>query len=133
MKVRKKNSKVSRLQGFIVAGLFFLLTQTAESQSFSEGKNLFQLRESTCDLPIPSRVKVAKLQTQFNGQTILGRKAEALSPIFLPRWAAEQLPFFCRIEHGVAKNSAVPFKFRLGSVEYVDWLEGKGDWELLRQ
>ena len=51
------------------------------------------------------------------------------NPRMLPRWSAENLPFFCRIEHDFAKKSAVPFKFRLGSVEYVDWLEGKGnDW-----
>jgi hypothetical protein len=37
----------------------------------------------------------------------------------------EELPFFCRIEHQWAKQLAVPIKFRLGSVEYVDWLEGK--------
>ncbi|HRI61303.1 MAG TPA: hypothetical protein PK228_16295, partial [Saprospiraceae bacterium] len=47
---------------------------------------------------------------------------------FLPRWSAECLPFFCRIEHDFAKKSTVPFKFRLGSVDYVDWLEGKSDY-----
>jgi hypothetical protein len=47
----------------------------------------------------------------------------------LPRWSAKDLPFFCRIEHNFAQKSTVPLKFRLGSVEYVDWLEGKGnDW-----
>jgi len=110
-----------------------LFVQTAESQSFSEGKNLFQLRESTCGLTAPNQVNVASSQTPLIGQPTWSRQTEALSPVFLPRWSAEQLPFFCRIEHGVAKNSAVPFKFRLGSVEYVDWLEGKGDWELLRR
>jgi len=41
------------------------------------------------------------------------------------KWAAEDLPFFCRIEHHLDKKTRTPFKFRLGSVEYVDWLEGK--------
>ncbi len=40
-------------------------------------------------------------------------------------WTAEALPFFCRIEHHLDKKTRTPFKFRLGSVEYVDWLEGK--------
>jgi hypothetical protein len=46
--------------------------------------------------------------------------------VFLPHWSAEALPFFCKIEYDWSKNrSRIPMKFRLGSVEYVDWLEGK--------
>lgn len=40
-------------------------------------------------------------------------------------WSEDCLPFFCRIEHQWGKNKALPVKFRLGSVDYVDWLEGK--------
>ena len=112
-----------------VVAILTAFVQSVESQSFSEGKNLFQLRESTCSLPIPSRVNVPRLIEQLTPN----RQAEALSPVFLPRWSAEELPFFCRIEHGVAKKSVVPFKFRLGSVEYVDWLEGKGEYSSFRQ
>jgi hypothetical protein len=46
-------------------------------------------------------------------------------PVVLPRWESENLPFFCKIEHKIAQKLPVMFKFRLGSVEYVDWLEGK--------
>lgn len=41
------------------------------------------------------------------------------------QWTSESLPFFCRIEHDLGKKTRIPFKFRLGSVEYVDWMEGK--------
>lgn len=51
--------------------------------------------------------------------------AEVYSPVFLPRWSSADLPVFCRIEHEVAKIMPIMIKFRLGSVEYVDWLEGK--------
>lgn len=34
-------------------------------------------------------------------------------------------PFFCRLEDQLGKRVQVPVKFRLGSVEYVDWLEQK--------
>lgn len=38
-------------------------------------------------------------------------------------------PFFCKIEDAIARSSKVKFKFRLGSVQYVDALEGKSYWE----
>ena len=56
------------------------------------------------------------------------QKAEVsvpLSPVFLPRWSPADLPVFCRIEHEIGKHLPVMVKFRLGSVEYVDQLEGK--------
>lgn len=36
------------------------------------------------------------------------------------------LPVFCRVEVKIEKAVSFPVKFRLGSVEHVDWLEGKG-------
>ena len=52
------------------------------------------------------------------------------TPLFftpgLAQWKPADLPFFCRIEHQMGKKLPVQFKFRLGSVDYVDWLEGKG-------
>lgn len=48
------------------------------------------------------------------------------SCVVLPRWSAAELPLFCKIEHQIGRRLPMPFKFRLGSVEYVDWLEGKG-------
>ena len=47
------------------------------------------------------------------------------SAIFLPQWAPTDLPVFCRIEHEIGKKIPVMVKFRLGSVDYVDRLEGK--------
>lgn len=46
---------------------------------------------------------------------------------FVPVFSPSDLPFFCKIEHQWAKKLPVPVKFRLGSVPYVDWLEGKND------
>lgn len=50
----------------------------------------------------------------------------AQSCVVLPRWSAAELPLFCKIEHQIGRRLPMPFKFRLGSVDYVDWLEGKG-------
>lgn len=34
--------------------------------------------------------------------------------------------FFCRIEDKIEKQSQIPFRFRLGSLNYVNMLENKG-------
>ena len=36
-----------------------------------------------------------------------------------------KLGFFCKKELKLEAITRIPFKFRLGSVQYTDWLEGK--------
>ncbi|MCW5921327.1 MAG: hypothetical protein KIS77_03220 [Saprospiraceae bacterium] len=118
----KAPKKIKKLEGWAIGVLLFL-SQTGMSQSFLGEKNLFPLREATYTPIVAYRLSVERLPSRY----VKSHQTEGVgSPIFLPRWSAERLPFFCRIEHDVAKRGAVPFKFRLGSAEYVDWLEGKG-------
>jgi hypothetical protein len=35
------------------------------------------------------------------------------------------LPFFCKIEQNIVAQNKIALKFRLGSVDYVDYMEGK--------
>lgn len=53
-------------------------------------------------------------------------KLRGQTNVFLsPGFYASQLGFFCRQEIKFEKVTKVPFKFRLGSVETCDYLEGK--------
>jgi len=104
---------------------FLLITAALPAQvcGFSEGKNLAELRAA-----VYAEVPSVRSSFHFSEITLPEHHTKAATHppfILLPKWSAETLPFFCKIEHVWAKKSRVPFKFRLGSVEYVDWLEGK--------
>lgn len=146
----KAQKSACSLQSLLVAGLLFAFCPSTAGQSFSGGKNLHQLKQAVSDAkssgwillsacytaPLPVRANPASTAISLPG-ILTSPPAEGLPPALpypiptgplLPRWSAECLPFFCRIEHDISRKSAVPVKFRLGSVEYVDWLEGKGEW-----
>jgi hypothetical protein len=47
-------------------------------------------------------------------------------PAHLPKaYCYADLAFFCKVEVRMEKSLRIPVKFRLGNVEYVDYLEGK--------
>ena len=47
------------------------------------------------------------------------------SMLVSPSFYTNNLAFFCRQEIKFEKVTKIPFKFRLGSVQQVDYLEGK--------
>ena len=49
----------------------------------------------------------------------------AVSMLVTPNFYHRNLAFFCRQEIKFEKTTKIPFKFRLGSVQQVDYLEGK--------
>lgn len=46
-------------------------------------------------------------------------------PFLSPNYYSTQLGFFCKQEIIFEKNAKIPFKFRLGSIEECDRMEGK--------
>ncbi len=51
--------------------------------------------------------------------------APVMYPLLNPAYYAQHLGFFCKKELQIEKRIKIPFKFRLGSVQYCDWMEGK--------
>lgn len=46
-------------------------------------------------------------------------------PVLPANFYCSQLGFFCKTELKFEAATRIPFKFRLGSIQYNDWLEGK--------
>jgi hypothetical protein len=46
-------------------------------------------------------------------------------PVINSNFYTQNFGFFCKKELQLEKITKVPFKFRLGSVQQVDWMEGK--------
>jgi hypothetical protein len=41
------------------------------------------------------------------------------------KFKADNLPFFCKLEHKIEVRSRIPFRFRIGDLNYVNMLENK--------
>ncbi len=55
----------------------------------------------------------------------LNPKSQKPSPILPANFYCTQLGFFCKKELKLESATKIPFRFRVGSLQYNDWLEGK--------
>jgi len=60
------------------------------------------------------------LDPQKNGSLFINQQQQM--PL---AYAYKDLAFFCKVEVQLEKTVKLPVKLRLGSVDYVDYLEGK--------
>ncbi len=59
----------------------------------------------------------------FSEQTKLALRMPAA--VISQNFTTKNLPFFCDKEYKLEKITKIPFRFRLGSVEYCNKMEGK--------
>jgi hypothetical protein len=61
----------------------------------------------------------------FSAQNQDKKLVEAPFSVISPSYYTQQFGFFCKKELQFEKKTKIPLKFRLGSVQQCDWLEGK--------
>ncbi len=76
------------------------------------------------------REKLVKFSSFYRQQILLNTTKK--KPVLitndwklLPNYSNEQLGWVCRQEWKMEKKTNIPLRFRLGSTEQVDYLEGK--------
>jgi len=130
----REKSTVERLARlpFSLLGWLCLLSVSGKAQNsnfdqLAAGKSLGELQAwLAAPLPAPNTIAGWPFQLPVNrpeGKNLGPAVCSSLQPFALDIQPSQA--FFCRLEHQLALKIQVPFKFRLGSVQYVDWLEGK--------
>ncbi|MGL6266633.1 MAG: hypothetical protein ACRC2O_01865 [Chitinophagaceae bacterium] len=86
----------------------------------------------TCNLYIQGQVE--KKLTAFPAIPVIKSTRPVITPFLFtpnplqpvrPDFYNMQLGFFCRQEWKIEKSARIPFRFRLGSIDYVNKMEGK--------
>lgn len=105
------------LLGVFTWGMCLVGITTTYGQGFEWNSSL---RKSMLD-----EIRVPFVTTDGTLDSSRQQGPTSLSRLFLPPWKLSDLPTFCRMESALEKKTKIPIKFRLGTVQYVDWLEGK--------
>jgi len=122
--------------GFII--LFISLNNSTLGQAFLQEKK-FSLPLSFRDSIRPLRwenalvvdfspVFPSSIETPFrygSALSLLRSSSQRMGQVVSPGEVVDRWGFFCRQEWIMEKKIKVPVRFRLGTVSYVDYLEGK--------
>ncbi|KAA3636331.1 MAG: hypothetical protein DWQ02_08455 [Bacteroidetes bacterium] len=86
------------------------------------GKSIQELKS-----PITASLKISSKKFVFPSITPVSELQEfpSLKQKLLAPYSVKDLAFFCRLEVKLEKKIGLPFKFRLGEVQYTERMEGK--------
>jgi hypothetical protein len=117
---------MGRFVGLLI-GLFGVLNLTAQTTQII-GKSVYELRTETFEsapaLAIPHLLFSDTQNTSIPDLHTFTTDRYYQAP---SSYRYQDLAFFCRLEVKMEKASKMPVRFRLGTVDYVDYLEGKRD------
>jgi len=78
---------------------------------------------------ISSKKIESKPQTTTSSAVLIGKIKETKFPtksaLLLPSFTPKHYGYFCKLESKIETKSKVPLRFRLGSLDYVNYLEQK--------
>lgn len=120
-----------RVFGFVVVFIMFLGEKNFSQETRPENPGSFSLTEYSFAGTIHYRNFFGKirlhtpLKSAICSDSLTGRR------IFIPvkplpaNFYIQNLGFFCKQELKIEKATSVPFRFRIGSLDYVNYLEQK--------
>ncbi len=107
---------------YIIPLLFLCHIAKGQSGYSISGKSIYELKS-----PIAAPIKLPTKSLAFLPKNSFAQQQD-LPPLkqqLLAPYSVKDLAFFCRLEVKLEKKIGLPFKFRLGEVQYTERMEGK--------
>ncbi|MEN0046179.1 MAG: hypothetical protein AAF806_03860 [Bacteroidota bacterium] len=104
--------------------IFCIIGSQAQSTYQISGKSLLELKQEQVSELLLFSTHSRLLPLSFTN-TIPQNLTQKIQALSLSETYWEELGFFCKMEIKMEQKSRFPVKFRLGTVDYVDRLEGK--------
>ncbi len=112
---------------FLLGCLLFSVCLEAQNTVFYSilGKNSYELTQQRVEVVSFFPKKTFSKTSQKNIEKTPFSNINYVAPTQARYYCYDKLAFFCKLEVKMEQQFHTPIKFRLGSVDYVDWLEKK--------